>query len=82
MNILLKLVIRFLPQQYKAYADVGMRMFEHLDTKAEIEDAANFLITSLESDGYVSVGEWARFGGKCGIIGRTKPKTAPVASTN
>ena len=70
--MLLKLAMRFVPQEYKAYADVGMRMFEHLNTKAEIEDAANFLITSLESDGYLSVGEWGKFGGKLGIIGKRK----------
>jgi hypothetical protein len=70
--MLLKFAMKFVPQEYKAYADVGMRMFEHLDTKAEREDAANFLITSLESDGYLSVGEWGKFGGKLGIIGKRK----------
>jgi hypothetical protein len=72
--MLLKLAMKFLPKQYKVYADVGMRMFQHLNTKAEIEDAANFLVTSLKSDGHLSVVEWARFGGKLGIIGRRKPK--------
>jgi len=73
--MLLKLAMKFVPQEYKVFADVGMRMFEHLDTKAEREDAANFLITSLESDGYLSVGEWGKFGGKLGIIGKRKSKT-------
>jgi len=69
-----KLAMSLLPEQYKAYADTGMRMFEHLDTREEIKDAANFLIDSLESDGYLSVGEWARFGGMVGILGKPKPK--------
>jgi len=78
-KLVTKFVMKFVPPRYKKeaqkaqmYADVGMRMFEHLNTKAEIEDAANFLITSLESDGYLSVGEWGKFGGKLGIIGKRK----------
>ena len=69
----MKLARMFMPPEYKAYADVGMRIFEHLNTKAEIEDVANFLIDSLASDGYLSVGEWGKFGGKLGIIGKRKP---------
>ena len=74
MNLLVKTVMSFLPKQYRVYADVGMQMFEHLNTKEEIEDAANFLATSLKSDGYLSVGEWGKFGGKLGIIGKPKPR--------
>ena len=74
--MLLKLAMKFLPQQYKAYADLVMRMFERLDTKAERDAAIDYFITATHSDGYMSVGEGSHWLSMLGLIGRRKPKKA------
>ena len=71
---MLQFILKFIPKDYKAYADVGVRMFERLDTKVERDKAIDYLLESLKSDGYLSVPEWARFGAMCGIIGKPKKK--------
>ena len=76
LKSLLELLLKLMPREYKAYADVGFRMFERLDTKAERDKAIDYLLESLKSDGYLSVPEWSKFGGMCGILGKPKQKKA------
>ena len=47
--------------------ELGMRIVASLDTKAERQAAIDYGIQMLD-DGKVSVGEWAKFGSKLGIL--------------
>jgi hypothetical protein len=70
--MLLKLAMKFVPQEYKAYIDAGVRVFGHLDTKAERDAAMDYFITATKSDGYMSVGEGSRWLSMLGLIGKPK----------
>lgn len=68
----MKWLIRFLPVEYKAYFILAERMLSHLDTQAERRDAMTYFVESLQSEGYMSVPEWAAFGKKIGMLGKSK----------
>ena len=69
-------LLALLPARYKAYAQLGLRLFQNLDTAEERDAAINFLVDAIESDGYLSVIEWSQWGKMTGIVGRqSKPKT-------
>jgi hypothetical protein len=70
--MLLKLVMMFVPKKYRAFIDAGVRVFGHLDTKAEIDAAMDYFITATQSDGYMSVGEGSRWLSMLGLIGKPK----------
>ena len=72
LKLVTKFAMKFVPEEYKAYADVGMRMFEHLDTKAERDAAMDYFITAMQSDGYMSVGEGSHWLSMLGLIGKPK----------
>lgn len=72
LSPLVNLILSFLPERYKAYATLGMSLFRHLETSEQRIDAVNYLQDSLESDGYISVIEWAKFGKMTGIVGKAK----------
>ena len=63
MNWLLKL----LPADKRQVIELGRRIVSSLDTKEERQAAINYGIEMLK-DGSVSVGEWAKFGSKLGIL--------------
>ena len=63
MNLLLK----FLPADKKAMLELAMRIVASLDSGAERKAAIDYGIKMLE-DGKVTVGEWAKFGSKLGIL--------------
>ena len=73
---LFTLLLKLMPQEYKAYADGGIRIFQHLDTKDERDEAMDYFITATQSDGYMSAPEGSRWLSMLGLIGRPKQKKA------
>ena len=69
---MLALLRQFLPERYKAYVTLGLRMFDNLNTAEERNAAIKYLLESTESDGYCSVTEWAKFGKLTGFVGKPK----------
>tara|TARA_R100000963_G_scaffold29658_1_gene20793 strand:+ start:47 stop:250 length:204 start_codon:yes stop_codon:yes gene_type:complete len=63
MNWLLK----FLPQDKRALLELAIRITSALDTAAERKAVAEYGAEMLR-DGSVTVGEWAKFGSKLGIL--------------
>ena len=70
--MLLKLAMKFVPKEHKAFIEAGIRVFGNLDTKAEIDAAMDYFITATKSDGYMSVGEGSRWLSMLGLIGKPK----------
>jgi len=70
-------LIGLLPKRYKDLLALGEQIISRLDTAAEREAAVKFGMQMLAEDGdggsRVTVAEWAKFGGKLGILkSRTK----------
>ena len=70
-------LIGLLPKRYKDLLALGEQIISRLDTTAEREAAVKFGMQMLAEDGdggsRVTVAEWAKFGGKLGILkSRTK----------
>jgi len=63
MNWLLKL----LPPDKRALLELAIRITSSLDTAAERRAVAEYGLEMLK-DNKVSVGEWAKFGSKLGIL--------------
>jgi hypothetical protein len=70
--MLLNLVMKFLPQEYKDYIDVTMRIFQRLNTAEERKAVIASLIRIQKSDGYISATEWTVWGSQLGVIGKRK----------
>ena len=60
-------ILRFLPEDKKNMLVLAMRIVASLDSGAERKEAIDYGIKMLE-DGKVTVGEWAKFGSKLGIL--------------
>ena len=60
-------ILRFLPEDKKNMLELAMRIVASLDSGAERKEALDYGIKMLE-DGKVTVGEWAKFGSKLGIL--------------
>ena len=60
-------ILRFLPEDKKNMLELAMRIVASLDSGAERKAAIDYGIQMLD-DGKVSVGEWAKFGSKLGIL--------------
>ena len=63
MNWLLKL----LPSDKRALLELAIRITNSLDTAAERKAVAEYGVEMLK-DSRVTVGEWAKFGSKLGIL--------------
>jgi hypothetical protein len=63
MNFLLKL----LPADKRSLLELALRITASLDTPAERKVVVDYGVEMLK-DGKVSVGEWAKFGSKLGIL--------------
>jgi hypothetical protein len=61
------LLLKFLPEDKRALLTLALRITASLDTAAERKAVADYGIEMLK-DGSVSVGEWAKFGSKLGIL--------------
>ena len=60
-------ILKFLPEDKKNMLELAMRIVASLDSGAERKEAIDYGIKMLE-DGKVTVGEWAKFGSKLGIL--------------
>ena len=60
-------ILKLLPEDKRKMLELGMRIVASLDTKAERQAAIDYGIQMLD-DGKVTVGEWAKFGSKLGIL--------------
>ena len=60
-------ILKFLPEDRKNMLELAMRIVASLDSGAERKEAIDYGIKMLE-DGKVTVGEWAKFGSKLGIL--------------
>ena len=67
---MMKWLLIFLPSDKRALLKLALRIMSSLDTAAERKDVADYGIEMLK-DGKVSVGEWAKFGSKLGILSGT-----------
>ena len=63
MNWLLK----FLPEDKRALLELALRITSSLDTAEERRSVAKYGLEMLK-DNKVTVGEWAKFGSKLGIL--------------
>ena len=71
---LLKMVKPFLPNELKNMVTLMVRIYESMDTPEERKAAFDYGAEMMK-DGKVTVAEWAKFGGKCGILrGNGRPK--------
>jgi hypothetical protein len=60
-------LLRFLPEEQKAMVTLGTRIVGCLDSSEERKQAIAYGVEML-ADGKVTVGEWAKFGSKLGIL--------------
>ena len=63
MNCLLKLI----PADKRALLELAIRITSSLDTAAERKAVAEYGLEMLK-DSKVTVGEWAKFGSKLGVL--------------
>jgi hypothetical protein len=64
---MLKLLMRFLPEDKRLLLQLALRITSNLDTAQERRRAVEYGVEMLR-DGKVSVGEWAKFGSTLGIL--------------
>ena len=60
-------ILRFVPADKRALLELAVRITSSLDSAAERQAVAEYGVTML-ADGKVTVGEWAKFGSKLGIL--------------
>ena len=60
-------LLRFLPEDKRALLELALRITSSLDTAEERRSVAKFGLEMLK-DNKVTVGEWAKFGSKLGIL--------------
>jgi len=65
-------ILRFLPEDTRQLIILGQRIISSLDTSEERRSAVQYGIKMLSSDSEggvrVTVGEWARFGSRLGVL--------------
>ena len=64
---MLGIILRFLPEDKRVLLKMALRITASLDTAEERKAVARYGMTMLQ-DGKVTVGEWAKFGSKLGIL--------------
>jgi len=76
MNWLLKL----LPQDTRQLVVLGQRIIASLDTAEERREAVRYGIEMFRGADGVTVGEWAKFGSKLGLLRapKRKPRTPKI----
>ena len=65
---MLGLLMKFVPAEYKGWVELAKRMTQRLDTKEEREKAAAYFLEAQQSDGMITVAEWAKFVSMLGIL--------------
>jgi len=64
---MLGIILRFLPDDKRQLLELAMRITSSLNTAEERKAVAKYGMTMM-NDGKVTVGEWAKFGSKLGIL--------------
>ena len=60
-------ILKLLPEDKRLLLQLAIRITSSLDTARERKDVAEYGAEMLK-DGKVTVGEWAKFGSKLGIL--------------
>jgi|TARA_R110000744_G_scaffold130301_1_gene237956 hypothetical protein len=60
-------ILKLLPEDKRLLLQLAIRITSSLDTARERKDVAEYG-TEMLKDGKVTVGEWAKFGSKLGIL--------------
>ena len=60
-------ILKLLPEDKRALLELAIRITSSLDTGRERTEVARYGAEMLK-DGKVTVGEWAKFGSKLGIL--------------
>jgi hypothetical protein len=60
-------ILRFVPADKRALLELAIRITSSLDSAADRKAVADYGVTML-ADGKVTVGEWAKFGSKLGVL--------------
>ena len=60
-------ILKLLPEDKRALLELAIRITASLDTPEERKDVAEYGLEMLK-DGKVTVGEWAKFGSRLGIL--------------
>jgi hypothetical protein len=67
------LLLKLVPADVRALIEMATRVVAHLDTGQERKAFAEYVLKALETDGSLTVGEWASIGSRAGILrGRRK----------
>jgi hypothetical protein len=61
-------LLRFLPQDIRQLVVLGQRIIACLDTPRERREAVQYGIEMLRGRDGASVGDWAKFGSKLGLL--------------
>jgi len=61
------MLLMFLPYKTRRLIMLGKQIIAHLDTTDERDAAVEYGIEMMK-DGKVTVGEWAKFGSKLGVL--------------
>jgi len=64
---MLGIILRLIPEDKRILLKLAMRITSSLDTAEERKAVAKYGMIML-NDGKVTVGEWAKFGSKLGIL--------------
>ena len=64
---MLGIILRLIPEDKRILLKLDMRITSSLDTAEERKAVAKYGMIML-NDGKVTVGEWAKFGSKLGIL--------------
>ena len=79
-GLLLRLVLKLVPADVRALIEMATRVVANLDTARERKEFAEYVLKAFETDGSLTVGEWASIGSRAGILrGRRKEETPPVS---
>ena len=76
----LKFLIRFLPKEQQEMLVLGQRIFSKIETSDQRRSLLKYGETML-ADGRVTVGEWAKFGSKLGILRGSASSTVSKKKT-
>jgi len=67
VEAMIKLLLKFLPEDKRAMLELAVRIVSSLDTPEERWAAVNYAQEALK-DGKMSVSEWAQLGSALGIL--------------
>jgi len=74
------LLLKLVPADVRALIEMATRIVAHLDTGQERKAFAKYVLKALETDGSLTVAEWASIGSRARILrGRRKEEAEAPA---